>query len=75
MPKFEYQHIVDTVTAQIRDGVLVPGEKLPSYEALAVAYEVSKSTVRTALLILAERGLIVGRPGKGTFVAEQPPSV
>ncbi len=72
MPKFEYQVIVDTVTEQISDGGLLPGQKLPSYDQLADAYDVSRSTVRTALMILEERGLVVGRPGKGVFVADRP---
>ncbi len=75
MPKPEYQHIVDDITARIRAGQLAPGEKLPPYRQLAADYDVSRSTVRTALMILAERGWTVGRPGKGTFVADRPPSV
>lgn len=71
MPTYEYQRILDDIAAQIRAGQLRPGDRLPSYEALASTYEVSKSTVRIALMLAAERGLVVGKPGKGTFVAEQ----
>jgi GntR family transcriptional regulator len=69
MTKPEYRRVVDEIARRIDVGELEPDEQLPSYRALAAMYDVSISTVRTALMILEDRGLVVGRPGKGTFVA------
>lgn len=53
------------VTMELR-----PGDSLPSEEALADKYEVSRITVRHALSILEEEGLVRRHRGKGTFVSE-----
>ncbi len=71
----EYRRIVDDITARIRSGELRPGQQLGSYRELAAQYEVGITTVRNALVVLEERGWTVGRPGKGTFVADRPPAV
>lgn len=71
----EYRRIVDDVATRIRSGELRPGQKLGSYRELAQEYDVGVTTIRNALVVLEERGWTVGRPGKGTFVADRPPSV
>lgn len=57
--------------AQIREGRLAVGEKLPSEAALAQGYGVSRSVIREALRSCAALGLTVSRTGKGTFVVSQ----
>lgn len=57
--------------AQIQDGRLAVGEKLPSEAALAQGYGVSRSVIREALRSCAALGLTVSRTGKGTFVVSQ----
>lgn len=49
-----------------------PGERLPPERQWAVALGVSRSALREALRLLAERGLVVQRHGAGTFVADAP---
>ncbi len=66
----EFRRVADDIAAQIADQELRPGQQLPSYGDLAKQYDVGLSTVRAAMLLLRERGLVVGMPGKGTFVAE-----
>jgi len=63
-----YVRVVDDVTAQIRGGVLKPGDRLPTIQEMAASYEVSPSTVKLALRILEERGLTYGQQGKAIFV-------
>lgn len=46
-----------------------PNEKLPSERQLVAEYGVSRSTIRSALSQLEQRGLIYRLHGKGTFVA------
>ncbi|MFW3385410.1 UNVERIFIED_CONTAM: FadR/GntR family transcriptional regulator [Kocuria sp. CPCC 205274] len=57
--------------AQIQEGRLAVGEKLPSEAALAQGYGVSRSVIREALRSCAALGLTLSRTGKGTFVVSQ----
>jgi len=52
----------------ILKGDLAPGSQLPSEPDLAKALQVSRSTLRASLSSLQLRGLIVRKPGVGTFV-------
>jgi GntR family transcriptional regulator len=48
-----------------------PGSQLPTYATLAGLYSVSESTITKVIGLLRERGVVVGVPGRGTFVAER----
>ena len=63
-----YRLIVDDIRTQIANGVLKPGQKLPSIAALADQYECSQTQVKTAIVILRELGVVEGRQGVGVFV-------
>lgn len=67
-----YERVVADVVARIEAGLLKPGERLPSIAALASQHEVGTTTVKTALMMLRERGLVTGVPGKGVYVAARP---
>jgi len=54
---------------QIGSGELAPGSILPSNEELSERYSISRVTVRQAVKILMDKGLVVTVQGKGTFVA------
>jgi GntR family transcriptional regulator len=68
---FDYERVMTDISGKIERGELQPGQKLPSIVRLAEQYDVSQTTVKTALLVLRQSGLIIGRQGKGTFVAEK----
>ncbi|MEV4197809.1 winged helix-turn-helix domain-containing protein [Micromonospora globbae] len=55
---------------KIKDGTYPPGSQLPSGRALADQYDVSQSTISRAVARLRKDGVLVGRPGRGVFVAE-----
>jgi DNA-binding GntR family transcriptional regulator len=57
------------VAARIERGELKPGQKLPAERDLAEEWGIGYQTVRRAMRELRERGLIVSRVGKGTFVS------
>lgn len=66
----KYQQIADRLRTQIASGALVPGERLPSEPDLATEYDASRNTVRLAIALLINQGLVVSRQGLGTFVVE-----
>lgn len=53
---------------KIENGSYAPGDQLPSESELVEAYGVSRVTVRAALRMLVDEGVLVKRRGKGTFV-------
>ena len=66
----KYQEIADRLRAQISSGVLEAGQRLPSEPDLAAEYDASRNTVRLAIALLINQGLVVSRQGLGTFVLE-----
>ena len=55
---------------RILDGRLLVGTRLPTDDELADLYQISRDTVRQALALLANEGLIERVQGRGTFVIE-----
>ncbi len=53
---------------QIRQGKLMPGERLPTEDALMAQYDIGRSSVRNSLARLQEAGLLVRRQGSGTYI-------
>jgi DNA-binding transcriptional MocR family regulator len=51
---------------------MAPGERLPSSRELVGAHRVSPVTVSRALAELAAEGVVVTRPGSGTYVSDRP---
>jgi len=64
-----YLQLKNIIVRQMNEGILKPGDKLPSERELCEKYEVSRITVRQALGVLENEGLIDRSHGKGTFVA------
>lgn len=60
--------IVDEISAEIRTGVLLPGDRLPSERLLCERFSVGRSSVREALRSLSSNGLIDIQVGRGSFV-------
>ena len=54
----------------IRDGLMVPGAKLPNERDLAQQLNTSRTAVRSALSMMERQGLIRRRVGSGTFLSE-----
>ena len=67
-----YTQIVDGFREQIRAGVLVPGEKLPSVRELAAELTINPNTIQRAYRQLEALGWIATVPGKGCFVSGLP---
>ncbi len=65
-----YNQLKESIVSDISAGRYAPNQRLPSERELSAHYNVSRMTVRQALLELARDGMIYTRTGKGTFVAE-----
>lgn len=63
-------HVAEQIEKLILDGLLSPGDQLPSEGELAAALHVGRSTVREAKQILMTKGLLVARGRAGAFVAD-----
>ncbi len=60
--------VAQRLQEQISLGTYKPGEKLPTEPALMQAYGVGRSSIREAVRILANSGLLRVQQGLGTFV-------
>ena len=65
-----YRQLVDQVAHAIRVGMLRPGDRLPSVREVVTQIPINPNTVHRAYRELEHAGLVTGRPGLGTFVAE-----
>jgi DNA-binding FadR family transcriptional regulator len=70
-----YSQIADQLCDLIRSGEYVPGSFLPSERELAAALEVSRSSVREALIAMEVLGIVDVRVGAGVEVLRLPDAV
>jgi DNA-binding transcriptional MocR family regulator len=75
-PLIVHDSSIDLIAADLRKRAseLRPGEALPSTRLLVEEHRVSPVTVSAALARLAAEGLVVTRPGAGTYVTGRPGS-
>lgn len=66
-PAPSYLQVADALAARISAGRY--DRKLPGERALATEFGVAYQTQRHAMAVLRERGLIITRQGRGTFLA------
>lgn len=71
-PSHRYAVVVEHIEARIASGNLAPGDRLPSERQLAAALKVGRSSVREALRVLDQRGLLDIRRGRrgGAYLRE-----
>lgn len=65
-----YTQIVNQVQSQLANGMLKPGDQLPTVRALAQELRVNFNTVARAYRILDESRIISTQQGRGTFITE-----
>lgn len=70
-----YQQIADALREQIADGRLASEAKLPTEAELRAEYDVSRETVRKALGVLVNEGLVISARPQGHFVRKRQPMV
>jgi len=67
-----YQQLAEGIAAQIRDGTMQTGARLPAQREAAKLHGVALVTASQAYEILVSEGLVESRTGRGTFVSYDP---
>lgn len=65
-----YRQLKERVVAMLLDGVLKPGDALPSVRQVAAEYQLNPITVSRAYQELADESLVEKRRGLGMYVIE-----
>lgn len=66
-----YRQLKQRVVAMMLDGVLKPGDVLPSVRQVAAEYQLNPITVSRAYQELADEALVEKRRGLGMYVTEE----
>ncbi len=69
----KYQQLTDYIMELIEKGGLAPGEKLASENELARQFGISRQTVRRAVGLLEEQGILLRVRGSGTYLRTRSP--
>jgi GntR family transcriptional regulator len=67
-----YIDVYDQLFKLIMDGIFPPESKLPTEAELAKRFGVSRMTLRQALSLLQDDGLVKSQHGKGNFITKSP---
>ncbi len=63
-----YRQLADELRRLISTGQLKSGDRLPSIHELMAETGLAQNTIRSAVAVLREAGLVVTAPGRGVFV-------
>lgn len=74
-PAATRERVAEHVGHLIETGELQPGDRLPGERDLARTLGVSRPTLRSGLKALEAMGVVLCRPGAGTFIADGPPDL
>ncbi len=74
-PGPKYRALAKEIRRLIRSGAWPAGSQIPTELELARRFQVSRGTVRQALQILTQEGLLSREQGRGTFVRAPSPGV
>jgi DNA-binding GntR family transcriptional regulator len=67
-----YLRVLEDLRMRIREGILEPGARVPSRNAIIARYGVGETAAKHALQVLATEGLIEARAGSGSYVRKLP---
>lgn len=69
--EFPYEQLARLLEERINSGEYAPGAPIPSIERLRQESGLSIMTIRRAVQVLADKGMVRVRPGRGTFVVRK----
>ena len=67
-----YLRVLEDLRSRIASGLLPPGARVPSRNAIITNYGVGETAAKHALAVLISEGLIEARPGSGCYVRRAP---
>ncbi len=65
-----YEQIAESIISQVINGVLQPGDRIPSVRILARQLGVNPNTIQKSYANLLRDGILYSQKGKGDFVSE-----
>jgi GntR family transcriptional regulator len=65
-----YRQLKDRIIAMLLDGLLKPGDAIPSVRQIAAEFQLNPITVSRAYQELADEGLVEARRGLGMYVLD-----
>lgn len=65
-----YRQIAEHLRARIKDGSIQPGRRIPSIVEMEQEYGVARDTLRKAVQVLRDEGLVETVNGMGIYVIE-----
>jgi len=68
-PEPPYQQIAEVIRRRIASREFPPNTRIPTESDLVETFEVARTTVRRAVKLLREEGLVRTVPQRGTYVA------
>ena len=68
----KHAQVRKAVLTAVKDGILRPGDQIPSEKELTAILGVSLGTVQRSLGQLVTEGVVVREHGRGTFIADEP---
>lgn len=66
-----YQQLAAILRERITSGKIPPGRRVPSQTELEQEFDLSRNTIKKALDLLKDEGLVATSPGRGLFVVER----
>lgn len=67
-----YRSVATELSRRIKSGTYAAGSMLPSEPSLAIEFSIARNTIRSALAVLEDDGLVEALPGQGRRVAGEP---
>lgn len=65
-----YEEITTRLQTMVQNDDLKPGDRLPPERQLAIMFGVSRNSVREAIKSLEQHGVLISKPGAGTYITE-----
>lgn len=69
--QLKYMELVNWLKHQINTGTFKPGQKMYSENKLTDMFQISRQTVRHAIALLEEEGLLTRIQGSGTYISDR----
>jgi DNA-binding GntR family transcriptional regulator len=66
-----YRQVADIIRGRIADGTIPPGRRIPSLTEMEAEFEVARDTLRKAVQVLKDEGLVETVTGMGIYVKQQ----